>query len=45
MFADAIQATGGEAAWNAHQTAHFKIETVFQGMGMGGTGDRYATRE
>ncbi len=44
VFADAIQATGGEAAWNAHQTAHFKIETVFQGMGMGGTGDRYATR-
>jgi len=45
VLADAVQATGGVAAWNAHKTAHFKIETVFQGMGMGGTGDRFATRE
>jgi hypothetical protein len=45
VLADAVQATGGVAAWNAHKTAHFKIETVFQGMGMGGTGDRWATRD
>lgn len=45
VLADVVQATGGAAAWNAHKTAHFKIETVFQGMGMGGTGDRFATRE
>jgi hypothetical protein len=44
VFADAVKATGGVDAWNAHKTAHFKIETVFQGMGMGGTGERYATR-
>jgi hypothetical protein len=45
VFADAVKATGGVAAWDAHKNAHFKIETVFQGMGMGGTGDRYATRD
>jgi hypothetical protein len=45
VLADAVEATGGAAAWNAHKTAHFKIETVFQGMGMGGSGERFATRE
>ena len=43
ILADAVAATGGEAAWRSHKTAHFKIETTFQGMGMGGTGDRYLT--
>ena len=38
ILADAVQATGGAAAWNAHKTAHFKIETTLQGMGMGGDG-------
>ena len=37
------KATGGAAAWNSHKTAHFKIETTFQGMGMGGTGERFLT--
>ena len=45
ILADAVAATGGAAAWNAHKSAHYQIETVFQGMGMGGTGERFATRE
>src|SRR5262245_32559465 len=43
ILADSIAATGGEAAWRSHKTARFKVETTFQGMGMGGTGDRYLT--
>jgi hypothetical protein len=44
ILADAVAATGGEAAWNAHKTVHFKVETTLQGMGMGGTGERFQTR-
>ena len=44
ILADAVQATGGAAAWNRHTTAHFKIDTTFQGMAMGGTGERFLTR-
>src|SRR5262245_36806379 len=44
ILADAVKATGGEAAWNAHKTVHFKMETTLQGMGMGGTGERFQTR-
>jgi hypothetical protein len=44
ILADAVKATGGAAAWNAHKTAHFKMETVLQGMGMGGVGERFQTR-
>ena len=36
--------TGGEAAWNAHKTVHFKVQTTLQGMAMGGEGERYQTR-
>ena len=36
ILADAVTATGGAAAWNAHKTAHYKMETTLQGMGMGG---------
>ena len=43
ILADAVKATGGAAAWNAHKTAHYKVETTLQGMGMGGTGERYQT--
>jgi hypothetical protein len=43
ILADAVQATGGAAAWNSHRTAHFKIDTIFQGMGMGGSGERFVT--
>src|SRR5262249_40891607 len=44
ILADAVAATGGAAAWNAHKSARFEMDTVFQGMGMGGTGQRYLTR-
>lgn len=44
ILADAVKATGGAAAWDAHKTAHYKVETTLQGMGMGGTGERYQTR-
>src|SRR3954452_13979537 len=43
ILADAVKATGGAAAWNAHKTAHFKMETTLQGMGMGGRGERFQT--
>jgi len=43
-LADAVKATGGAAAWNAHKTAHYKVETTLQGMGMGGSGERFQTR-
>jgi hypothetical protein len=43
ILADAVQATGGAAAWQRHKTAHFKIDTTFQGMAMGGTGERFMT--
>jgi hypothetical protein len=43
ILADAVKATGGAAAWNAHKTAHYKVETTLQGMGMGGTGERFQT--
>ena len=43
ILADAVKATGGTAAWNAHKTAHYKMETTLQGMGMGGVGERFQT--
>jgi hypothetical protein len=43
ILADAVQATGGAAAWRSHRTARFKIDTTFQGMAMGGTGERFLT--
>jgi hypothetical protein len=45
ILADAVAATGGAPAWRSHKTAHFKLETTFQGMGMGGTGERYLTSD
>ncbi|HEY7372976.1 MAG TPA: hypothetical protein VIF57_12505 [Polyangia bacterium] len=44
ILADAVKATGGADAWNAHKTVHCKIETTLKGMGMGGAGDHYQTR-
>ncbi len=43
ILADAVKATGGAAAWNAHKTAHFKMQTTLQGMSMGGSGERFQT--
>jgi len=42
IIADSEQATGG-AAWNAHKTMHARLELTFQGMGISGTGERFAT--
>lgn len=44
ILADAVLATGGEAAWNAHKTARFRVESVFQGMAMRSDGERFVTR-
>src|SRR6187401_3315584 len=43
ILADAVTATGGAAAWNAHKTAHYTVETTLQGMGMSGKGERFQT--
>jgi hypothetical protein len=44
VLADAVQATGGAAAWNAHATAHIKLEVTFAAMGFGGPAERFETR-
>jgi len=44
ILADAVKATGGEAAWNAHKSVHMKHEMTFQGMGITGAGERFATK-
>ena len=43
ILADAVKATGGTAAWNAHKNIHVKLETTLQGMGIGGAGERFQT--
>jgi hypothetical protein len=43
ILADSVQATGGAAAWRSHKTARFKTDTTFQGMALGGTGERFMT--
>jgi hypothetical protein len=43
ILADAVQAMGGAAAWNAHKNMHVKMETTLQGMGIGGSGERFST--
>jgi hypothetical protein len=44
ILADAIQATGGAAAWNGHHSMHTRMELTFQGMGIGGSGERLSTK-
>jgi hypothetical protein len=44
ILADAVAATGGAAAWAAHQTIHAKLTMSFAGMAMGGPADHYQTR-
>ena len=45
VLADAVQATGGAAAWNAHKTMHLKMTMTLSGMAMGGPADHYQTRD
>ncbi len=44
ILADAVKALGGEAAIDAHPTLRMKLAVTFQGMGIGGTIERLATR-
>lgn len=44
ILADSVQATGGAAAWQAHQTQHTKMTIGLQGMGMGGPAEHFQTR-
>jgi hypothetical protein len=44
ILADVVKAVGGDAAWNAHSTMRMKLEMSFQGMGIGGSGERFATK-
>ncbi len=44
ILADAVAATGGAAAWAAHQTLHAKLTMSFAGMAMSGPADHYQTR-
>jgi hypothetical protein len=43
ILADAVQATGGAAAWRAHKTAHIKLTIAFAGMAMGGPAEHFQT--
>jgi hypothetical protein len=44
ILADAVAATGGAAAWDAHRTAHVKLTVNLQGMGMGGPVEHFQTK-
>jgi hypothetical protein len=43
IVADAVNATGGKAAWDAHKSVRMKLKMTFQGMGIAGTGERFAS--
>ncbi|HEY2728884.1 MAG TPA: hypothetical protein VGK52_03025 [Polyangia bacterium] len=45
ILADVVKAMGNEAAWKAHKTLRLKLEMTFQGMGISGTGERFATKD
>jgi hypothetical protein len=43
ILADIARALGPESAWKAHKNVRMKLEMSFQGMGISGAGERYAT--
>jgi hypothetical protein len=45
ILADVARALGTEAAWKAHKNVRMKLEMSFQGMGISGSGERFATRD
>jgi len=45
ILADVVKAMGAEAAWKAHKTVHMKLEMSFQGMGISGAGEHFATKD
>jgi hypothetical protein len=45
ILADVARALGSEAAWKAHKNVRMKLEMSFQGMGISGAGERFATNK
>jgi hypothetical protein len=45
ILADVAKALGTEAAWKAHKNVRVKLEMTFQGMGISGSGERFATKD
>jgi hypothetical protein len=45
VLADVAKALGSDAAWKAHKNVRMKLEMSFQGMGINGSGERFATNK
>jgi hypothetical protein len=45
ILSDIAQALGSDAAWKAHKNVRMKLEMTFQGMGISGQGERFATKD
>ncbi len=45
ILADVSKALGSPAAWKAHKNVRMKLEMTFQGMGISGQGERFATKD
>jgi hypothetical protein len=45
ILADVSKALGSDAAWKAHKNVRMKLEMTFQGMGISGQGERFATKD
>ena len=45
ILADIAHALGSDAAWKAHKNVRMKLEMTFQGMGISGAGERFATNK
>jgi hypothetical protein len=45
ILADVVKALGSQSAWTAHKNLSLKLEMSFQGMGISGTGERFATKD
>ncbi|HVU49558.1 MAG TPA: hypothetical protein VHL80_02665 [Polyangia bacterium] len=43
VLSDIARALGSDAAWKAHKNVRMKLEMSFQGMGISGSGERFAT--
>ena len=43
ILSDAVKAVGTPEAWSAHQSAHMTMTMTFQGVGITGTAQRFAT--
>jgi hypothetical protein len=45
ILADIARALGSDAAWKAHKNVRTKLEMTFQGMGINGAGEHFATNK